>query len=123
MSVGKVVRQEEDINAQVCPSTSEACMQVCKRVQTKGLVSRVTCKLIEFPSIWKHANVRTQQNYTKNNLKTAFLRPALSKCPGSVQCGSLQWVFPKDRNAAIFLKQLGFSVRIGQSSPCLFHEL
>lgn len=60
MLVGKVVGQEEEIKAQVYPPTNDTCKQVYELIQTKGLVNRVTCKLREFPCIWKQAKLRTQ---------------------------------------------------------------
>lgn len=57
---GKVMGQEEEIKAQVYPSTNDTCKLVYELIQTKGLVNRVTCKLREFPHIWKQAKLRTQ---------------------------------------------------------------
>lgn len=56
--------------------------------------------MMEFPSVWKHANLRTQED---------SLKEALHKHSGSVLCGSLHRVFLEEFKAAACLRQCVFS--------------
>lgn len=73
---------------------------VHKVTQTKDWVSRVTWETMEFPSVWKHAKLRTQED---------SLEEALNKHGGSVWCGSSHWVFLEDFKEAACLRQCVFS--------------
>lgn len=56
--------------------------------------------MVEFPSVWKHAKLRTQED---------SLKEALNKHGGSVQCGSSHWLFSEEFKAAACLRQCMFS--------------
>lgn len=59
MLVDKVVGEKEEISARLYGHTSDTCVQVNELLWAKGLVSRITCKLVEFPSVWKNAKLST----------------------------------------------------------------